>query len=205
MHLTRAEVSRVMPLARKGTYYVARPLSYKESSVTVLMAVRDMLRLGQTAREVKEMIKEKKLKINGRVVRDLRESLTLFSLFDADKRYKVTLLPTGRFVLEPTKQTTRIAKIIDKRLAPAGKIQINLHDGTNLLSKEKAEVGDSLELDAESKIVKVLPLKVGAKVMVNAGRNVGSTGTIEHIKDSDLTISIGDRKVALKRAQVVVI
>lgn len=205
MHLTRAEVSRVMPLARKGTYYVARPLSYKSSSVTVLMAVRDILHLGQTAREVKEMIKEKKLKINGRTVRDVRESLTLFSLFEADKRYQVTLLPTGRFVLEPTKQTTRIAKIINKRLAPAGKIQINLHDGTNVLSKEKAEVGDSLELDAESKVVKVLPLKTGAKVLVSAGRNVGATGTVEHMKGSEITVSLGDRKVTLKRAQVVVI
>lgn len=203
MHLTRAEISRVMPLPRKGTRYVARPLAYTNRSLSVLSAVRDLLHLARTAREVKEMIKEKKLKINGRVVRDERESLTLFSLFEADHVYKVTLLPTRRFALEPTKHATRVAKVINKRLLRGNIVQINLHDGTNLLTKDKIAVGDSIELDLHLKIVKIIPLKEGAKVLVGLGRNAGSIGIVKQLDGERIRVLIGDRTVSLKKTQVI--
>lgn len=205
MHLTRADVNRATPIPRKGTQYIARPLSHMNRAITALSAVRDILHLAQTAREVKEMIKEKKLKINGRVVRDMREPLLLLSLFEADKRYKVILLPTGRFSLEPTKETTRVAKVINKKMLSSKETQINLHDGTNLLSSESIKVGDSLEIDLSCKLVRVLPLKEGAKVMVNSGRNVGATGTISKVTKEGFLVKIQDKAVALKQAQVVVI
>ncbi len=205
MHLTRADVNRETPIPRKGTQYIARPLSHMNHAITALSAVRDVLHLAQTAREVKEMIKEKKLKINGRVVRDMREPLLLLSLFEADKRYKVILLPTGRFAFEPTKETTRVVKVINKKVLSNKETQINLHDGTNLLSSESIKVGDSLEIDLMCKFVRVLPLKEGARVMVNSGRNVGAIGTISRVTKEGFLIKLHDKAVALKQAQVVVI
>ncbi|MEK6858857.1 MAG: hypothetical protein AABX53_03015 [Nanoarchaeota archaeon] len=205
MHLTRADVNRETPIPRKGTQYIARPLSHMNHAITALSAVRDVLHLAQTAREVKEMIKEKKLKINGRVVRDMREPLLLLSLFEADKRYKVILLSTGRFALEPTKETTRVVKVINKKVLSTKETQINLHDGTNILSSESIKVGDSLEIDLMCKFVRVLPLKEGARVMVNSGRNVGAIGTISRVTKEGFLIKLKDKAVALKQAQVVVI
>lgn len=203
MHLTRSEIGRVTPIPRKGTRYIARPLAYTTTSVTVLAAVRDMLQIARTAHEVEEMIKEKKLKINGRVVRDVREPLTLLSLFEADKLYVVSLLPTGRFTLKPTKTHHRIAKIINKKLMKKGIVQVNLHDGTNILTKEKMGVGDSLEMDEKLTILRVIPLKVGAHVLVSSGRNVGSVGTVTHLEGETVTLTIDGRNVSLKRTQVV--
>ncbi len=203
MHLTRSEIGRVTPIPRKGTRYIARPLAYTTSAVTVLAAVRDMLRLARTAREVEEMIKEKKLKINGRVVRDVREPLTVLSLFEADKLYLVSLLPTGRFTLKPTKSTHRVAKVINKKLMKKGAVQVNLHDGTNLITKEKINVGDSLEMDTNLKILKIIPLKTGAQVLVSSGKNVGAMGVVSDIEGANVVVTLDDRKVSLKRAQVV--
>lgn len=203
MHLTRAEISRVTPIPRKGTQYVARPRGHTRASVSVLGAVRDMLHLAHTAREVNEMIKEKKLKINGRVVRDQREPLLLLSHFEADKRYLVTLLPTGRFSLEPTKDAHRVGKVVNKKILKNGVVQINLHDGTNFLTKEKIKVGDSVSVDAHNKPLKVIPMKEGSHVLVSSGRNVGRTGVVAHIKGSMISVTIGETHVSLKPAQVV--
>lgn len=203
MHLTRAEISRVTPFPRKGTHYVARPRAHTSSSVSVLGAVRDMLHLAQTAREVNEMIKEKKLKINGRVVRDPREPLLLLSHFEADKRYLVTLLPTGRFSLEPTKDKHRIGKVVHKKMLKKGVLQINLHDGTNFISKEKIKVGDSVELDAANKPGKVISIKEGSTVLVSSGRNVGRTGAVTNVKDNTFSVMIEGKQVLLKPAQVI--
>ena len=56
MHLTRAQASNKIPIPRKGSKYVARPLMNLKDSVPVVIAVRDMLKLARTAKEVKKMI-----------------------------------------------------------------------------------------------------------------------------------------------------
>lgn len=203
MHLTRAEISRVLPIPRKGTRYVARPLAYPSYSISVLAAVRDILHLARTAREVKEMIKDKKLKINGRVVRDEREPLTLLSLFEADRLYRIMLLPTGRFTLEPTKHANRIVKVVNKKILRGNNVQINFHDGTNMIAKDKITVGDSIELSPDLQVVKRLPLKAGAKVLISSGRNVGAQGVVEKMTERNIEVRVEDRIVMLTRAQVV--
>ena len=104
MHLKRQKAAIKLPIPRKGTKYIARALSNLNNSVTVVIAVRDMLKLARTAAEVKKMIHRKLLKINGKNVKDYRESIRLFNLFEADKPYILTLLPTGKFTLEESKE-----------------------------------------------------------------------------------------------------
>ena len=111
MHLTRFEVTPLVPVARKGTKYIARPMSHYTSSVSVLSAVRDMLKIARTAREVHTLIKQKALRINGRVVRDYHEPLHLFGLFDADKRYRLVITSAGRFSLEATTVRRALPKL----------------------------------------------------------------------------------------------
>ena len=81
MHLIREEVTKKIPIKRKGTKYVARAASHVTNSVPVVIAVRDMLHFARTSAEVKHMIHTKLLKINGRLVRDLNESIKLFNIF----------------------------------------------------------------------------------------------------------------------------
>ena len=64
MYQTRSEAIKRLPIPRKGTKYVARALMHKKNSVPVVIAVRDMLKLAKTAKEVKKTIREKMIKIN---------------------------------------------------------------------------------------------------------------------------------------------
>src|SRR3989338_3492186 len=137
MHLTRSEAPKMLPIPRKGTKYLVRTRSNLNDSVSVLIAVRDILKLARNLKEVKLMIHNKLIKINGRIVRDFRESIRLFSLLDVGKTYRLSLLPTKKFVLEETKEKDlRSTKITGKKLLGKSTIQFNLHDGTNIISKD---------------------------------------------------------------------
>ena len=112
MHQTRAQVDKKIPIRRKGTKYVARARSHERSSVPVVIAIRDILGLAHTTREVKKMINQKLIKINGKAVKDPRESIKLFNILEADKAYRLSISPKGKFYFEEAKEKTRLCKVI---------------------------------------------------------------------------------------------
>jgi len=205
MHLTRAKTHTAMSHARKGVIYIARPLSHSSSSISVIHAIRDVLKIASTAREVKLLVNEKKIKINGRVVRDVREPIHLLGILEADKRYIMTLMPTGKYALVESKGTTRVAKVVGKKMLKNGVLQINFHDGTNAIKKAKdVQVGDSAKLN-NNEIIEFIKLDKGAKVFVYKGRSKGQEGKVASVHDGVLTIELEGKKVSLAGDQVVAI
>ncbi len=200
MHQTRNESSKKLPIPRKGTKYVVRASSHIQNSVPAVIAVRDMLHLAQNAKEVREMIKRKSLKLNGKAIKDYRESIRLFNILEVGKNsYKLTLLPTGKFSLEESKdKDTRLCKVVDKRILSENIIQLNLHDGSNIITKDKINIGDSLYIDFSGKAKKHIALTEGKKVFVFEGKHRGNTGTIESIKDNHLLIRINHEEKAVE-------
>ena len=79
-------------------------------------------------------------------------------------------------------------RVVRKPKFPVGlMVQINLHDGTNILSKEEVKTGDVLQLNLpDLKIKKVLKFKKGAQTLIIGGSHVGSIATI---KDEETTRS----------------
>ncbi len=199
MHQTRQETTTRIPIRRKGTKYVARALQNPGNAVPVVVALRDMLHLTRTSREANELRKDKVLKINGRVVLDNREAIQIFSILTVgDKNYRLSLLPTNKFFFEETKEAEkRACKVIGKRLVNSGKIQLSLHDGSSVIGKADMNVGDTLYLNSEQKIVKHVPLDAGVQVFVIQGRYVGKSGKIIEVKGKTLSIKIEDKEVTL--------
>jgi ribosomal protein S4E len=168
------------------------------------MALRDMLNLARTSKETELMVRSKRIKINGRVVSDIHETIKLFNLFEADKHYKLILLPTGRFAFEPTKAALRFAKVIGKKMLNGKVLQYNLHDGTNFISKDSIAVGDSVELDTENKVKKVHTMEKGKEVFIYEGKSAGHSGIVEHIHGNKLEVKLEKRSVTLDSRHVIV-
>ena len=207
MHQTRQEAPKMLPIPRKGTKYVVRPLSNTRNSVSVVMATRDILRLAKTTREVKAMIHHKMLKLNGRVVHDVRESIKLFNIFEAGKSYRLSILPTKKFVLEETKEKdSRICKVISRKLISQGKIQINMHDGSNLITKDKINVGDTVYLDFSGKVKKHISLEKGRDVFVFSGKYSGCKGKILEVSGKSVKLNINgkEKTVEISESQLIV-
>tara|TARA_Y100000310_G_scaffold132739_1_gene131707 strand:- start:528 stop:1157 length:630 start_codon:yes stop_codon:yes gene_type:complete len=208
MHLKRSHLSRKLPVPKKGTKYLARANNHVKDGVPVVVAVRDMLKLARTAKEVKFMIKNNLLKINGKNIKDLKESLRLFNIFEADKIYELGILPTGRFKFDEKKTTTRLCKVSGKSFLKNKKVQLNLHDGTNILvlQKDETKIGDSVELDFSGKIIKIISLEKGKKVTVTSGKNVGLHGKIQEIIENKIKIKFDgtEKEVVLDKGHVFV-
>lgn len=206
MHQKRQQSSKKLPIPRKGTKYVARASSHINNSVSVVIALRDMLGLAHTSREVKRMINQKSIKINDKLVQDHRESIKLFNILEAKKPYILTILPTKKFAFEETKKKERLCKVVGKKLLKEKKIQLNFHDGSNILTKEKnIKTGDSIYLDFFGKITKHIPLEKGKQVFIISGKYAGLKGKIDAIQDRKLTISFKEKTAILGKNQIIML
>jgi len=208
MHLKRNKAAKKLPIPRKGTTFVARASSHIKNSVPVLIALRDMLKLARNAREVKKMINQKLIKINGRTVKDVRESIKLYNILQADKAYVLTLSSTKKFYLEETKdKEKRLCKVTGKTRTKNNKIQLNLHDGSNVLSDDKINIDDSLYLDLSGKIKENIPLEKGKDIIVLFGRYMGYKGKIKSIegKKIECLLNKTENLVILGKGQIIAI
>ena len=78
-----------------------------------------------------------------------------------------------------------------KKILGKDKIQLNLSDGRNILTKEKADVGDSVVFNfKQNKIEKIIKMEKGKKGFVVKGKHIGVKGKIEDI------IERGGKKIA---------
>lgn len=203
MHRARPNVTRKIPIVRKGTKYVAMTRSHIDESVPVVIAIRDMLGLAKTAKEVREMIKQKQLKVNGRTVVELNESIQLFHILEADKKYQLSLSSAGRFTLVETKAKDRLAKIMGRSLISGGKMQIHLHDGTNIIGKKEYAVQDSLYLDTTNKPVKHVAFAKGSTVFATAGKYIGQEGKLISYEGILCTVQFPETKTTIPARMVV--
>ena len=104
----------------------------------------------------------------------------------------------------------KIVKIRGKKILGVKKIQMNLDDGQNIVTKEKFSVGDSVVLNTkEKKIVKVLPLKEGAMVEIVVGKHAGDKGKLvgfeELTRGRSYQIKLKDKTVSLPYKTILVI
>ncbi|MDP3881631.1 MAG: hypothetical protein Q8Q31_02010 [Nanoarchaeota archaeon] len=206
MHQTRKEATTKLPVPRKGTKYLVRASSHVNDSVPVLIAIRDMLKLASNSKEVKNIIHNKSLKLNGRIVKDYHESIKLFNILEAGKSYTLSILPSKKFTfIESKNKDYRLCKISNKRILGKNLFQLNLHDGSNVVSKENLPVGGSLYLDFSGKVVKHIPLVEGSKVFVMSGRHTGKEGTIKSLLENRTLINFKEGSAQIEKSRVIVL
>lgn len=206
MHQTRLNASLKLPIKRKGSKYLARAISDNDNSVPVIIALRDMLKLAKTSAEVKSMIHRKLIKLNGSLVSESNASIKLFNILEADKSYVLSLSTTGKFFFEETKDNKiRLCKITGKTLVKDGKVQYHLHDGSNVISKDKLAIGDSVYLDMSGKIVKHKSLDKGSQAFIISGKYTGMSGKVDSLLANKVSISFKEGSAELSKTAVAVI
>ncbi len=183
-HLKRQKIPKNWPIHRKGTKYVVTP-NFK--GLAILIILRDILKLAQNRKEVKRALHAKHILLNGKIVKDEKNSALLFDVITnvpAKENYRIELSDKGKFKVEKVSEASnKIAKIMNKKTLKGKKTQLNLSDGRNVLSEIKCSVGDSVLISfKDNKIEKCLGMKEKAKVIVIAGKHAGETGIIKSIK-----------------------
>jgi small subunit ribosomal protein S4e len=167
--------------------------------MTLGYLLRDVLGAAATAREVRELLGRKLVKVDGIVRKDPGYPAGLMDVLSID-HHSWRLLPSKRgFYLQPVKgaeASTKLLKVRDKTFVK-GKLQLNFHDGRNMLvDKDVYKTGDVVVFDLGGKKAgEVLQFKRGALGIVTDGKLRGMLGKIEEII---LVRGITPNKVVLK-------
>ena len=131
------------------------------------------------------------VKINNKIRHDVNFPVNVLDVLNLsigkeNRYYRLEIINKkfGLVVIKESEADNKIVKIIGKKILNGSKIQMNLRDGQNFLSKLKFNVGDSVVLDTKNdKIVKILRLKKEANVEIIAGKHAGEKGKLIGFED----------------------
>jgi len=204
-HLKSLAAPEFWPILRKEYKWTVKPSPGPhplERCLPLLILVRDIFKYAKTGKEARRLIGEGRFKVDGRVVRNYKFPVGLMDVIEitgVNEFYRI--LPTPIKVLWPHKIPKEEAglkpcQIINKTTVKGGHIQLNLHDGRNVLVKVAdprnpvediyETLGTVLISLRENTIVNYIPLKEGVIAIIYGGRNVGRVGKIVEIIPSAL-------------------
>jgi small subunit ribosomal protein S4e len=153
----------------------------------LVVVLRDLLHLADRSKEIKQIMQEGKVLVDGRVRKDHRFIVGMFdtiSIPTINANYRVMIGDNGKFLLVPIKDaSTKLCKIVNKTTVRDGKTQLNLHDGTTLLASNDYKTKDSILIKVpERKIDQHLNYGIGSLVLVADGKHAGTIGKVKEIK-----------------------
>ena len=209
-HLKRLVAPRSWSIARKERTWTTKPMPGKhslEGAIPISTILRDYLNVCDNNREAKIIINDGAVMIDQRVVRKPKTPVGLMDIISIPlmKIHMRTMLDDhGRIQFVPIKATEakwKLLRIEGKTTVKGGKTQLNLHDGTNVLSEEKVKTGDVIQVSLPGfKIKKVLEFKKGAQTLITGGAHVG---TISKITGLEVTRSTKPNLVIYKDFQTI--
>jgi small subunit ribosomal protein S4e len=189
VHQKRISAPKSWPIAKKTSKWVvaASPGAHSRDAVPILVVLRDMLHLADNAKEAKRILHGGNVTVNGRVVKKDKAQVGLFDVFTAaGKNYRMLPNPRGKYELTEIGEQeakSKLARIDNITVVKGGKLQYNLHDGTNMLLADKYSTGDSLVFSVpDYNVVEHYECKAGNKAMIVGGKHSGETGTIVELK-----------------------
>ena len=191
-HLKRLVAPRSWSIARKKNVWTTRPMPGKhslEGAIPISTILRDYLNVCDTKREAKIILNDGAVLVDQRVVREPKTAVGLMDVISLPKmkiHLRTVLDNHGRIQFVDVKATEakwKLVRVENKVVVKGGKTQLNLHDGTNLISDKKVKTGDVLQLSLPSmKIKKILEFKEGAQALIIGGAHVGLIAKIKEIE-----------------------
>ncbi len=214
-HLKRINAPKTWKIQRKGIKFTTKSNPggmSKALTMPVANVLKYELKLANSVKEVKHLIFEGLVFINGVKVTDYRHPLCftdVISIPKVEKYFRLVIDTNGILrLLSITKEESvlKVTKITGKTFVK-GKMQLNLLDGRNVLfDKHHYKVKDSLLLTMPEQIVKEhISFEKGALVVLYQGKHVGKIGKISDIKGDNIIVKTKDEEFETKTAYVLVL
>jgi small subunit ribosomal protein S4e len=187
-HQKRVAAPTSWPITRKTHHWVvgANAGSHsKEKGIPLLVIVRDMLKLANNSKEAKTIINEGNIFVDGSARTDYKHMVGLFDIVSVpstNEYYRVLLDKQNRFKLyKEDAGALKLCRVNNKTVVKKGTVQLNLHDGSNLLASNDYKTFDTVLLQ-NRKIVKHIAYKPGNLAMIVGGEHSGEIGKIKQIR-----------------------
>ncbi|MGC8896103.1 MAG: 30S ribosomal protein S4e [Candidatus Bathyarchaeia archaeon] len=201
--LKRKPAPRFWPIHRKEFVWVIKPSPGPhslESCLPLTIILRDILGFAKTRKEAKTIVSQGKMYVDGKVRRedDFPAGLMdVISVPDVDKHFRILPSKKGLMLHPITKEEAsfKLCRIENKTTVKNGHVQLNLHDGSNMLVKvadpknpqeDVYETFDTVKMNLpDRQILEHIKLKEKSFVIITGGKNIGKYGrviTIESVK-----------------------
>jgi len=187
-YLKRQKIGKFWPIPRKGTKYLARSTHNQHESIPLVVVMREILKIVGSKKELKKLLNEKQILINHKEIKETNYPVNLFDVINFSKKnFKAGLSENKKMKFEEISDKeaeTKVYKILDKKVLRKGKTQLNLMQGKNIITNEKAKTGDSVVVNLkDNKIVKILSMKKGKTGFALKGKHMGRFGEIINIME----------------------
>jgi len=161
----------------------------------LLHIVRDLLKIVPTHREAKKLIGLGYFMVDEKIVRDRAFPIGLMDVLSIPKTGKYyRILPDSHYGLilheiSEEESKFKLCRIVNKTTVKGGHIQLNLHDGRNILIRVKdpknpKEASSYKRMDVikislpEQEILKHISFKENQIALIVDGKNIGQQGKI---------------------------
>lgn len=189
-HLKRHQTPAFWPIHRKAKAWGIKtspgPHTFS-TTIPLVVVIRDYLKIATTGREVKMIVKQGKVKVDGKVRLDERFPVGLMDVVsfpDASANYRVMPQKGGRWSLQQIKGDEtgfKLVRVIGKNTLKEGVTQLRLHDGRTMVAPQGMDVknNDVLKIKLPSQeVVEHIAFKDQLPIIITGGRSQGETGMV---------------------------
>ncbi len=200
--LKRKPAPRFWPIPRKEYVWVVKPSPGPhslENCLPLTVILRDILRFAKTRKEAKTIVSEGNVYVDGKVRRKGNFPVGLMdviSMPEVGNFFRV--LPSSKgLMLHPIDKeeaTFKLCRIENKTVVKNGHVQLNLHDGSNMLvkvedsSNPEEDIYNTLDILKislpEKQILEHIKLKQNDFAIITGGKNIGRYGKIIEIEET---------------------
>lgn len=200
-HLKRLYAPSFWPIHRKEFKWSTKPKPgphKNDSSFTLLLVLRELLGIAKTRREAHQILSKGHVKVDGVIRRETNFPVGLMDVIEIPemvKAYRLLPTPKKRLTLHDInveEQDFKICKIINKVNIKGADIQLNLHDGRNIViriadpkqpKEDVYKTRDVLKIKIpQSEILDHLTFQEGISALIENGKNMGRWGEIVNIE-----------------------
>jgi len=194
-HLKRLVAPGSWHIPKKVQKFVMKtaPGPHNAGALPVGVWLREHIGLAGNASEVRKILHQRDVIVNGRACRNPQMGLGVFDIVSIPKlakHYRIQLDKRGNLIavdISAASAKTRLCKIRNKTTVRGGRVQLNLAFGANVLADNTYRAKDSivvtLGIDGEERfrIVDHFPFEEGNVAMVVGGKHSGKVARIVEI------------------------
>ncbi|MHA1144710.1 MAG: 30S ribosomal protein S4e [Candidatus Helarchaeota archaeon] len=199
-HLKRYSVPKFWGLHTKEKTWAVKPMPGPHGineSIPLLNLIRDVFKLANTNKEAKIVLSKREIMIDNVIRTEAKFPVGFMDTIEIPKikktyrvlyKYRRGLVP---FEIPEEEKNTKLCRVIGKTVLKGNRLQLNLHDGRNIIISDDIERKDELKnvkirdvlkiTVPDQEVLDIIKFKEGNLVLVTAGKHLGQYGVIKSI------------------------
>jgi small subunit ribosomal protein S4e len=192
-HLKRLNAPDSWHVAKKTTKFITKtaPGPHNANAMPIAIWLRDHMGFARNLKEVKQILHQNDVIINGKPCRDPKMGIGIFDIIALPRMGKYFRMLRGKHgrhqavEIDAEAAQSRLCKIQNKTIIAGGKVQLNLRYGANIIGNNTYKPNDSVVISLKPedrfRIIDHFPFAAGNMAMITGGKHSGKVARIVEI------------------------